>query len=85
MSDHYDFRLACDLRADVPQQVLDTLRYMTREVEYDFNNPPDHIIFEAADKLSHNVEMYEEWRHIFQCREGYMPYFRQQPHDGVPG
>jgi len=54
VSDHYDFRLACDLRADVPHHVLDTLRYMTREAECDFSAPPDHPVFEAYE-LPHSV------------------------------
>jgi hypothetical protein len=71
MSDHFDFRTACDLRSDTPQQVVATLRYMTRADNYDFNDPPDHPFFERDE--SYGGEVYEQWRHILQCREGYTP------------
>ncbi len=71
MSDHYDFRLACDLRADTPHQVIATLKYMTRTDDYAFNDPPDHPFFESFELP--DGEVYDTWRDIFQCREGYTP------------
>ncbi len=71
MSDHYDFRLACDVRADTPQQVIATLRYMTRADDYDFNGPPSHPFFASVEL--YDGEAYDTWRHILQCGEGYTP------------
>jgi len=71
MSDHYDFRLACDVRADTPQQVIETLRYMTRADDYDFNDSPSHPFFASVEL--YDGEAYDTWRHILQCGEGYTP------------
>jgi enamine deaminase RidA (YjgF/YER057c/UK114 family) len=46
MSTHFDLFIACDLKLDTPQQVIDTLKYMTRSEDYTFENPPSHPFFE---------------------------------------
>jgi hypothetical protein len=48
MSLHFEVAIACDLRPDTSPQVLDTLRYMLREEEYAFDNPPAHRFFEGS-------------------------------------
>ncbi len=49
MSLHYEFALACFLVPNTPEQVLNTLRYMTRSEEYEFDNPPEHRLFKGDD------------------------------------
>lgn len=55
MSFWYDFSLACNLKPDTPQQVIDTLAYMTRTAAYVFDDPPDHPYFQS-----------ENWRTVLQ-------------------
>ena len=55
MSERYDFLLMCNLRDDIPAQVIDTLKYMTRSEDYEFNNPPDYSFFKG-----------ESWRNILR-------------------
>lgn len=65
MTVNVELMLACDLKADVPQQVIETLRYLTRKEDYEFNNPPDHPFFAPASTyIGH-----EWWRNIFQPQE----------------
>lgn len=45
MSQTFDLSLACDIKPDTPQQVLDTLRYMIRKEDYKFDDPPNHPFF----------------------------------------
>lgn len=45
MSVYFDFALACDLKPDTPQQVLDTLSFMTRTEDYAFDTPPAGALF----------------------------------------
>jgi hypothetical protein len=62
------FTVACDLREDTPQQVIETLRYMTSNRDYDFNNPPDLPFFKDDD-----------WRTFLVCEsEGFI--FPGEPH-----
>jgi len=49
MASLFCFALACDLREDSPQQVVDTLKYMTRSQDYEFDDPPDAEFFEGED------------------------------------
>jgi len=49
LSAHFDLAIALDLKPDTPQQVLDTLRYLMRTEDYDFDNPPDHEFFTRWD------------------------------------
>jgi hypothetical protein len=43
-----EFVIAFKLKHDTPQQVIDTLKYMTlRNKDYDFPNHPDHNLFET--------------------------------------
>jgi hypothetical protein len=70
MSIHYDFALACDLKPDTPQQVLDTLAYMTRSADYPFHDPPAHPLFGAQDI---DGEAVEDWRIMLHERESRFP------------
>src|SRR5258706_7504208 len=54
MSTPFCFAIACDLKEDVPEQVLETLKYMTRTRDYEFDNPPNAPFFED-----------EHWRDFF--------------------
>jgi hypothetical protein len=45
----YDLLVNCDLKADIPQQVLETLQYMVRVEDYDFDDPPQARVFEGHD------------------------------------
>ncbi len=45
MSIRYVFVLKCNLIDDTPLQVIDTLKYMTRTEDYEFNNAPDAGFF----------------------------------------
>jgi len=64
MSLHFDFAIACDLKPDTPQQILDTLSYMTRVEEYAFSSPPSHPFFEG-----------DSWRDILLAKseQTYLP------------
>jgi len=64
MSLHFDFAIACDLKPDTPQQILDTLSYMTRAEEYAFSSPPNHPFFEG-----------DSWRDILRAKseQTYLP------------
>lgn len=59
MSLYYDGGLACDLKPDCPQQVMDTLHYLTRVTDYTFSTPPDHTFFTI-----------EGWRDFLQSNRG---------------
>jgi hypothetical protein len=37
MSVHFDFAVALDLKPDVPAEVVETLRYVTRPADYAFS------------------------------------------------
>ncbi len=69
MSLHFDLAIACDLKPDTPQQVINTLQYMTRTEDYDFHDPPAHEFFTRPGP---------DWRLILQIPHGTMPY-------GFPG
>src|SRR5262245_17099578 len=60
MSYHYDFALACDLKADTPQQVIDTLAYMARKADYPYNNPPAHSFFDEGWHWRYMLQMLPE-------------------------
>lgn len=47
MSTCLELAFACDLKADIPQQVLYTLQYMTRTTDATFDDPPTADIFEG--------------------------------------
>ncbi len=61
MSDYYDYVIHCELPHTVPQQIVDTLQYMTRVSDYSFDSPPDHPFFEAGEK-----DLGEPWRIILR-------------------
>ena len=60
MSLYFDGALFCDLKSDVPQQVIDTLQYMTRSEDYSFDSPPDHEFFKDKD-----------WRRFLEIQPNY--------------
>lgn len=62
MTVYYEFGLACDLKPDTPQQVLDTLAYMTGHSGEGRNDLPSHYFFQYCD-----------WRHLLQPNRGRFP------------
>jgi hypothetical protein len=81
MSICYEFALECQIKRDVSREVTDTLRYMTRSQDYDFDTPRlDHPLFEETShwKETWNIRgrkskvIRYEWRTIItnQPREG---------------
>ena len=58
MSLHFDFALACDLKPNTSQQIVDTLAYMTRSSDYRFDDPPKHPYF--------SDDPYDSWRTMLQ-------------------
>lgn len=86
MSICYEFGLECKIKRDVSQEVIDTLEYMTRSQEYDFDTPQiGYPLFkeEAPWKETWNIRGRDvtviryEWRTVMtnQPREGeqYLP------------
>lgn len=61
MSEHTAFVMSCELKKNTPQQVIDTLRYMSNLYnDYEeFDNYPSHPFFET-----------EEWEHILGAAGG---------------
>jgi len=49
MSLYFDGFFACDLKADIPQQVIDTLLYLTRKADYPFTDVPKHEFFQTEE------------------------------------
>ena len=47
MSLYFDGMIFCDLKPEIPEQVINTLQYMTRSHDYSFDNPPEHEFFEV--------------------------------------
>lgn len=81
MSICYEFALECQIKRDVSQKVIDTLKYMTRSQEYDFDAPElGYPLFEEDThwKETWNIRgrivtvIKYEWRTIItnQPREG---------------
>ena len=60
MSLYFDGAIFCDLRIDAPQQVIDTLHYMTRTEDYVFDSPPQHEFFNS-----------EGWQSFLQIHPNY--------------
>ncbi|MBE9100292.1 hypothetical protein [Vacuolonema iberomarrocanum] len=86
MSTCYEFAFECQIKCDAPQEVIDTLKYMTRLQEYDFDPPKlHHALFKETSAWKHTVELLGrrvtaiqyEWRTILTAhsREGeqYLP------------
>ena len=63
MSSYYDFVVNVDLKPDTLQHVIDTLTYMTRKVDYVFDNPLGHEFFKEH---FYDGKVYEAWRSILQ-------------------
>jgi hypothetical protein len=61
MSTRYDFMLICNLRDDMPQQAIETLKYMTRTEDYEFDNPPNSPVFDGS-----------WWRNTMRLHPGYI-------------
>lgn len=60
MGQHTAFIMKCELKADTPQQVIDTLKFMTSpNDEEEFDNFPDHPLFET-----------EEWEYMLDIAGG---------------
>lgn len=50
MGQHTAFIMKCELKADTPQQVIDTLKFMTSpNDEEELDNLPDHPLFETEE------------------------------------
>jgi hypothetical protein len=65
MSLYFDGAIFCDLKSDVPQQVIDTLQYMARVEDYTFDSPPDHDFFK--------VDGWRDWlRTKVACAPGFV-------------
>jgi hypothetical protein len=58
MSICYEFALDCKLKRDVSQEVIDTLAYMTRSQEYDFEPKLDGTLFKETSAWKRTVEMF---------------------------
>src|SRR5258708_27216939 len=67
MSLYFDGAFACYLKPDVPQQVLDTLQYMTRTENYAFDKPPGHKFFQNDDWRNF-LKISQEWT----CAPGFV-------------
>ncbi|MCC7448657.1 MAG: hypothetical protein IT324_14650 [Anaerolineae bacterium] len=60
MSLYFEGMLFCDLKPDIPQQVIDTLHYMTRIEDSTFDSSPSHNFFNNPD-----------WRDFLQVQSDY--------------
>jgi hypothetical protein len=60
MSLYFDGFLAFDLKPDTPQQIIDTLFYMTRTDDYEFMDIPHHRLFTSDP----------DWRDFLRAGEG---------------
>jgi hypothetical protein len=71
MSTCYEFALECEIRGDVTQEVIETLKYMTRAKEYKFTTPKiNYPLFEEPFPWAHGKTILTN-----QPREGeqYLP------------
>ncbi|NEO86569.1 MAG: hypothetical protein F6J87_20275 [Spirulina sp. SIO3F2] len=86
MSTCYEFAFECQIKCDVSKAVIDTLKYMTRSQEYDFETPDlHHALFkeelpwkQTIELLGRKVTVIQyEWRTIltnYPCEgEQYLP------------
>lgn len=64
MTVHVELMLTCDLNYDVPEEVVETLKYLTRKEDYEFQTAPSHPFFD---------ETLGGWRYIFQSSEYHKP------------
>jgi hypothetical protein len=44
----YEFAFACDLKSNLSQEIIDTLKYMTRSEEYEFETNLKHNLFTSS-------------------------------------
>ena len=61
MSMYFDGAIACDLKPDTPQQVLDVLQYMTRKEDYAFDSVPSHSFFTTNEEWRDFLQIDQEW------------------------
>ncbi len=68
MSTCYEFALSCDLKADVSQEVIDTLKYMTRSSEYVFETTIEHPLFTISEDGSYgeDLDYLADWKVIIE-------------------
>lgn len=76
MTIHLELMLACDLRYDVPQQVIATLKYLTRKEDYEFNDFPE--LPASEDKEDFYNLQWHPWRKLLQFSH-YGPDFDRFP------
>lgn len=69
MTVNVELMLACNIKATVSEQVEETLKYLTRKEDFEFNAPPLHPFFDS----SKNLVQYQDWRYIFQQSEDLAP------------
>lgn len=65
MGKYYEFVMACELKKDLPQEVIDTLNYMLASGETDLVDFPDHPLFEIEDEY--------EWNGMLVTKSYYYP------------
>ena len=61
MGTAFEIALICDLKPGLPQEVIDTLAYMTRDEDYDFNTTLKEDIFGFDEEYEVPLD---GWRHI---------------------
>jgi hypothetical protein len=89
MSTCYEFGFACDLKSGLSQEVIDTLKYMTRSEEYEFRTTlTDDLFISSWEEGSFEVDgssdkfiYVAEWRTIITN----MPSYGQEDLSGLCG
>lgn len=59
-----ELMLQCDISLNEPQEVIETLKYITRKEDYEFNNFPNHSYFQEES---------QNWRYILQSPKSAKP------------
>lgn len=90
----YEFAIMCDLKPDVSQEVIDTLRYMTRSDDSDFETSLEHPLFigrenedfedddiEEDDSFEDEFDYLAEWKTIISN----IPNYGQELRTGIFG
>ena len=87
MSICYEFALACKIKSNVSQEIVDTLNYMTRSQEYDFDPPKlDRALFRESSAWKQTVESLG--RRFTVIRYEWRTILTNYPHEGeryLPG
>ena len=70
----YEFAFASDLKSNLSQEIIDTLKYMTRSEEYEFETNSKHDLFTRSwaggsftDPAESESEFDDEFRDEFTC------------------